>query len=87
MTEADSTPQHNSAAQSGRGPLIERIIEASARNKFLVFIFTIFAVAGGIYGLMHTPLDAIPELPRIPATWEPCPNWSEPSVSPPKAAV
>src|SRR6201984_2785069 len=42
--------------------MIERIIEASARNKFLVFIFTIFAVAGGIYGLMHTPLDAIPDL-------------------------
>src|SRR6478752_7078593 len=65
MTEADSTPQHNSAAEPGRGPLIERIIEASARNKFLVFIFTIFGVAGGIYGLMHTPLDAIPDLSDV----------------------
>src|SRR6478672_2982670 len=65
MTEAGSTPQDNSAAQPGRGPLIERIIEASARNKFLVFIFTIFAVAGGIYGLMHTPLDAIPDLSDV----------------------
>ncbi|MGB9157192.1 MAG: efflux RND transporter permease subunit, partial [Chthoniobacterales bacterium] len=65
MTGADSTPQHNSAGQPGRGPLIERIIEASARNKFLVFIFTIFAVAGGIYGLMHTPLDAIPDLSDV----------------------
>ncbi len=45
--------------------LIERIIEASARNKFLVFIFTVFAVAGGIYGLMKTPLDAIPDLSDV----------------------
>src|SRR6266436_3899718 len=46
-------------------PLIERIIAASAKNKFLVFIFTIFAVAGGIYGLIHTPLDAIPDLSDV----------------------
>src|SRR5256886_218889 len=65
MTEADSTPQHNLAAEPGRGPLIERIIEASAKNKFLVFIFTIFAVASGIYGLIHTPLDAIPDLSDV----------------------
>src|SRR6266571_756440 len=45
--------------------LIERIIEASARNKFLIFIFTVFAVAGGIYGLMKTPLDAIPDLSDV----------------------
>src|SRR5437773_2329301 len=65
MTEADSIPNENRAAEPGRGPLIERIIEASAKNKFLVFIFTIFAVAGGIYGLIHTPLDAIPDLSDV----------------------
>src|SRR5438309_1167497 len=65
MTEADSIPKDNRAAEPGRGPLIERIIEASAKNKFLVFIFTIFGVAGGIYGLMHTPLDAIPDLSDV----------------------
>src|SRR5438477_2229024 len=65
MTEADSTPKDNRAAEPGRGPLIERIIEASAKNKFLVFIFTIFAVAAGIYGLVHTPLDAIPDLSDV----------------------
>ncbi|MEO6789013.1 MAG: efflux RND transporter permease subunit, partial [Chthoniobacteraceae bacterium] len=48
-----------------RDTLIERIIEASARNKFLVFIFTVFAIAGGIYGLMKTPLDAIPDLSDV----------------------
>ncbi len=65
MTETDSTPKDNRAAEPGRGPLIERIIEASAKNKFLVVIFTIFAVAGGIYGLIHTPLDAIPDLSDV----------------------
>src|SRR5438067_1114191 len=48
-----------------RGSAIERLIEASARNKFLVFIFTIFGVAAGIYGLIHTPLDAIPDLSDV----------------------
>src|SRR5437870_1860137 len=45
--------------------MIERIIEASARNKFLVFIFAIFGVAAGVYGLVHTPLDAIPDLSDV----------------------
>jgi Cu(I)/Ag(I) efflux system membrane protein CusA/SilA len=49
----------------GKETLIERVIEASARNKFLIFIFTVFAVAGGIYGLMKTPLDAIPDLSDV----------------------
>jgi copper/silver efflux system protein len=44
---------------------IERIIEASARNKFLVFICTLFAIASGIYALYHTPLDAIPDLSDV----------------------
>src|SRR5256886_3980496 len=50
---------------SSRDPLIERIIEASARNKFLVFVLTFFGVAAGIYGLLHTPLDAIPDLSDV----------------------
>jgi copper/silver efflux system protein len=42
--------------------MIERIIAASVRNRFLVFLFTLFAIAAGIYALVHTPLDAIPDL-------------------------
>lgn len=45
--------------------VIDRIIEASARNKFLIFIFTVFALAGGIYALLRTPLDAIPDLSDV----------------------
>src|SRR5216684_4304439 len=47
------------------GTLIERVIEASARNRFLVFIFVIFAIAGGFWALQHTPLDAIPDLSDV----------------------
>ncbi|MEY2555684.1 MAG: copper/silver efflux system protein, partial [Verrucomicrobiota bacterium] len=42
--------------------MIERIIAASVRNRFLVFVFTLFAIASGIYALKNTPLDAIPDL-------------------------
>src|SRR6266852_1544154 len=42
--------------------MIERIIAASVRNRFLVFVFTLFAVVAGIYALKNTPLDAIPDL-------------------------
>jgi Cu(I)/Ag(I) efflux system membrane protein CusA/SilA len=45
--------------------LVERVIGASARNKFLIVIFTIFAVAAGVYGLLHTSLDAIPDLSDV----------------------
>src|SRR5213595_1260318 len=42
--------------------MIERIIAASLRNRFLVFVFTLFAIGAGIYALKQTPLDAIPDL-------------------------
>lgn len=50
---------------ASRETFIERVIEASARNKFLVFIFVIFAIAGGIWALQRTPLDAIPDLSDV----------------------
>jgi Cu(I)/Ag(I) efflux system membrane protein CusA/SilA len=45
--------------------LLERIIEASARNVFLVFILAFFGIAGGIWALTKTPLDAIPDLSDV----------------------
>ena len=42
--------------------LIGRLIEASARNPFLVCVLAIFAVAGGYWALLRTPLDALPDL-------------------------
>ena len=42
--------------------MIPQIIEYSAKNKFLVFLFTFFAIAWGYWALKNTPLDAIPDL-------------------------
>jgi Cu(I)/Ag(I) efflux system membrane protein CusA/SilA len=42
--------------------MIARLIAASARNLMLVLIGTVFAVAAGIYAILHLPLDAIPDL-------------------------
>jgi copper/silver efflux system protein len=44
---------------------IERLIGVSARNAFLVAVFVIFGIAGGIYALSQTPLDAIPDLSDV----------------------
>src|SRR6266581_189838 len=65
MIEAEPISRNQVAAAGKSETLTDRIIERSARNKFLVFIFTIFAVAAGIYGLVHTPLDAIPDLSDV----------------------
>ena len=45
--------------------LIERIIEASARNPFLIILLTLFGIGGGIWALTKTPLDAIPDLSDV----------------------
>src|SRR5437763_7471612 len=55
-----STLQH-----SGAPKLVERIIDASSRNIFLIIILTIFGIAGGIWALTRTPLDAIPDLSDV----------------------
>ncbi|WP_279480194.1 CusA/CzcA family heavy metal efflux RND transporter [Aureimonas sp. SK2] len=45
--------------------MIARIIAWSARNLVLVFVGTLFAVAGGLYALKTLPLDAIPDLSDV----------------------
>jgi Cu(I)/Ag(I) efflux system membrane protein CusA/SilA len=45
--------------------LIERIIDWSARNKFMVFMMVGALLVGGIYSMRHTPLDAIPDLSDV----------------------
>jgi copper/silver efflux system protein len=42
--------------------MIEKVIEWSARNKFLVYLATFFAIAFGVWAVYNTPLDAIPDL-------------------------
>ena len=42
--------------------MIARIIELSARNVMFILLATVFVVGAGIYAVMNTPLDAIPDL-------------------------
>ena len=42
--------------------MIEKIIEYSARNKFLTITFVLFVVAWGFWSMRNTPIDAIPDL-------------------------
>ena len=42
--------------------MIERIIEASIRNRFLVLILGAALTVAGVYAMLHTPVDAIPDL-------------------------
>ena len=45
--------------------MINRIIEASIDNKFIVVLLTVLVVGAGIYALYHTALDAIPDLSDV----------------------
>ncbi|UCE64192.1 MAG: efflux RND transporter permease subunit, partial [Nitrospirota bacterium] len=45
--------------------MIEKIIEGSARNTFLVVLFIAFTTAVGWWALQKTPLDAIPDLSDV----------------------
>jgi Cu(I)/Ag(I) efflux system membrane protein CusA/SilA len=42
--------------------VIGRIIEWSARNRMLILLATLFIVGAGIWAVLATPLDAIPDL-------------------------
>ncbi|MBW2539472.1 MAG: efflux RND transporter permease subunit, partial [Deltaproteobacteria bacterium] len=45
--------------------MIEKIIELSLKNKFLIILMTIFIIAAGIYSMLKIPLDAIPDLSDV----------------------
>ncbi|ODT93875.1 MAG: cation transporter, partial [Rhodanobacter sp. SCN 67-45] len=45
--------------------MLARLTEWSVRNVFLVLVMTLAIVAGGIYALMKTPLDAQPDLSDV----------------------
>jgi Cu(I)/Ag(I) efflux system membrane protein CusA/SilA len=65
--------------------MIEKIIEFSAHNKFLVVIFTAVALAGALYAARNVPLDAIPDLSDtqviVYSRWERSPDIIEDQVT------
>jgi Cu(I)/Ag(I) efflux system membrane protein CusA/SilA len=42
--------------------MLQRVIDFSLKNKFIVLLATAALVLGGVYALRHIPLDAIPDL-------------------------
>jgi Cu(I)/Ag(I) efflux system membrane protein CusA/SilA len=45
--------------------MLNRVIEWSIRNVFLVLLATAFLVAWGVYAIVKTPVDAIPDLSDV----------------------
>ena len=48
-----------------QGGLIARLIEASAKNRFLTILLVAGLAVWGYYGMTHGPLDAIPDLSDV----------------------
>ncbi len=45
--------------------MIDKIIEWSVKNRFMVVLATFFIIAAGIIAMLRTPLDAIPDLSDV----------------------
>ncbi len=45
--------------------MLSKIIDWSARNRFLVILATLFITLAGIYSVYKTPLDALPDLSDV----------------------
>ena len=45
--------------------MLKKVIALSLKNRFLVILGTLFIIAWGIYSMLRTPLDAIPDLSDV----------------------
>lgn len=45
--------------------MLTKIIDWSGRNPFVVLLATLFVVVGGLYAVLKTPLDALPDLSDV----------------------
>jgi Cu(I)/Ag(I) efflux system membrane protein CusA/SilA len=65
--------------------MIEKIIEACARQKLLVLIFTVVMISASFWSVKHIPLDAIPDLSDtqviIYSRWDRSPDIIEDQVT------
>jgi len=65
--------------------MIEKIIEFSAKNKYIIIIFTIVAMVAAVYCIKNIPLDAIPDLSDtqviIYSRWDRSPDIIEDQVT------
>ncbi|MBF0216403.1 MAG: efflux RND transporter permease subunit [Candidatus Omnitrophica bacterium] len=65
--------------------MIEKIIEFSAKNKYIVIIFAMVAIVSAVYCVKNIPLDAIPDLSDtqviIYSRWDRSPDIIEDQVT------
>ena len=65
--------------------MINRIIEFSGKNKFMVLLLTACGVAVGIQAMFNVPLDAIPDLSDtqviVYSRWDRSPDIMEDQVT------
>ena len=61
------TPVQNpsSATPAASAGVLDRVIDWSAHNVFLVVLATLFLIGGGLYAVKMTPLDALPDLSDV----------------------
>src|SRR5688572_20385393 len=45
--------------------MLKRIIEWAVNNTLIVTLFTVAAIAGGVWAIRETPLDALPDLSDV----------------------
>ena len=45
--------------------MLNRVIEWSIRNQFLVWIFVIGVAGAGIYAFLNIPIDALPDVSDV----------------------
>lgn len=74
---------HNTA--STRETWIEKLIDVSVRNKFLVIIFVAVAIVAAVWSAKNIPLDAIPDLSDsqviVYSRWDRSPDIIEDQVT------
>ncbi len=83
--EGGSFKERAPVGPTSGGGVIERVIEWSARNKFLVLILAAVAMIAAIWSLRNIPLDAIPDLSDsqviIYSRWDRSPDIIEDQVT------
>ncbi|MBI3021443.1 MAG: efflux RND transporter permease subunit, partial [Candidatus Omnitrophica bacterium] len=97
MAASEPRRPEASSAEAGQSPtlrkggVIEKIIEFSAHNKFLVLIFVAFALVASVWAMRNIPLDAIPDLSDtqviIYSRWDRSPDIIEDQVTYPIIAA
>jgi Cu(I)/Ag(I) efflux system membrane protein CusA/SilA len=61
--------------------MLKRIIEWSVGNRLLVLLFAVAAIAGGIWAIRATPLEALPDLSDVQVIVQTDFNEQAPSAS------